>query len=129
MKKDSSAIAEALVALASVVPEQNLAALCDKALELLSKDSSADMKAFVKEVMKALEKSGQVAFATLVTAKGGVSQARKDAIAAGLQKKLGKPVIVEEKVDPALLAGAQLRIGDDLYDASGYGDLQQLKLA
>ncbi len=129
MSKKDVAIAEALVALASVVPEQNVAALCDKALELLSKDGSTDMRAFVKSVMKALEKSGQVVFATLLTAKGGVSLDRKSAIQASLQKKLGKPVILEEKVDPSLLAGAQLRVGDDLYDSSASGDLQQLKLA
>lgn len=39
----------------------------------------------------------------------------------------GKQIQVENKVDPSLLGGIQVRIGDRLYDGSLFGKLERLK--
>lgn len=128
MPRSEKAVATALVALAGVVDDSQLPALCDKALSLLSKSGSGDMHGFVDSVVSVLEKSGQIVSATLITPTGSVGALRRTSIIAALEKKFSKPVLLTEKADAGLLGGAKLRIGDDLYDCSLRGDLQQLAL-
>ncbi|MEO0899328.1 MAG: ATP synthase F1 subunit delta [Bacteroidota bacterium] len=44
-----------------------------------------------------------------------------------LTEKTGKTFIIEEEVNPDLIGGFQLKIGDDLYDGSVSGSLKRLK--
>lgn len=44
-----------------------------------------------------------------------------------LAKKTGKTFIIDEEVDPELIGGFTLKIGDDLYDGSIAGSLRRLK--
>ncbi len=128
MSRSDKAIASALVALSSVVDDSQLPALCDKALALLSKSGSGDMHGFIGSVVSVMEKSGQIVSAELITPTGSVGTARKASMIAALEKKFSKSVLLTEKADTSLLGGARLRIGDDLYDCSLRGDLQQLAL-
>jgi F0F1-type ATP synthase delta subunit len=115
-RSDQHAVATALAALASVIPEKDLTKVCDRALDLIAAGGSADFTGFLTLVEKALERSGQVVFATLATPTGTVSAERKTSIVAALEKKLKKPVVLREAADPSLLGGARLTVGDDLYD-------------
>ncbi len=128
MSRSDTAVASALVALAGVVDDSQLPALCDKALALLTKSGSEDIHNFVPTVVNVLEKSGQIVSAVLITPSGSVGSARKTSMIAALEKKFSKPVLLTEKADASLLGGARLRIGDDLYDCSLRGDLQTLSL-
>ncbi|MSR67860.1 hypothetical protein EXS65_03510 [Candidatus Peribacteria bacterium] len=128
MPRSDKAIATALVALAGVVDESQLPAICDKALSLLAKSGSSSMHGFVASVVKVLQKSGQIVSAELITPTGSVGPARKASMIAALEKKFSNSVLLTEKADATLLGGARLRIGDDLYDCSLRGDLQKLAL-
>lgn len=128
-RSDQHAVATALAALSSVIPEKDLAAVCDRALDLIAASGSADFSGFLTLVEKSLERSGQVVFATLATPTGTVTAERKASIVSALQKKMKKPVVLRETADPSLLGGARLTVGDDLYDLSLFSDLQSIVAA
>lgn len=52
--------------------------------------------------------------------------AQLESIAATMQKRLKRSVQVSSKVDPKLIAGAVIRVGDTVIDASVRGRLRQL---
>ncbi|MDQ6692407.1 MAG: F0F1 ATP synthase subunit delta [Candidatus Dormibacteraeota bacterium] len=51
----------------------------------------------------------------------------RDSLRSGLSASLGKDVRLESRVDPKILGGLVLQVGDRLTDASVAGRLQQLK--
>lgn len=104
--------------MSDLVPEKDIPVLIDRALDLLHVSGSADTGAFVHQVMKALEKTGRVVFAELSTPNGSVSAERKASLTAALEKKFGKTIVITERADPALLGGATLRVGDELFELS-----------
>jgi F-type H+-transporting ATPase subunit delta len=71
------------------------------------------------------EASGRVR-ATVTTAVE-LSAADRESLRKDLSRGLGKDVRLEAKVDPSILGGLLLRIGDRLTDASVAGRLQQLR--
>ncbi|MNT98611.1 ATP synthase subunit delta [compost metagenome] len=48
-------------------------------------------------------------------------------VAAEFGKLAGKTIVAEQIVEPALLGGVQVRIGDRLYDGSLSGKLERLQ--
>jgi F-type H+-transporting ATPase subunit delta len=78
------------------------------------------------------------AFRQLVEAKEGVARARaitavplsdaeRDALAQRLQRETGRRIILETEVDPNLLGGVRVQIGDQLVDASTRARLSALR--
>ena len=64
--------------------------------------------------------------ATLVTAEKVDKETRKD-IAKTLSEKLGKEVELNTSVDPAIIGGVVVRVGDTVYDSSVAGQLEQVR--
>ena len=64
--------------------------------------------------------------ATLVTAEE-VDTPTRQSIANELSKKLGKQVELETSVDPSIIGGVVVRVGDTVYDSSVAGQLQQVR--
>ncbi|WP_306360622.1 F0F1 ATP synthase subunit delta [Nocardia sp. CC227C] len=52
---------------------------------------------------------------------------QREHLAASLQRLYDKPVTVHVQVDPSLLAGVVVRVGDDLIDGSAVGRLRRLR--
>ncbi|MGV9585370.1 F0F1 ATP synthase subunit delta [Nocardia farcinica] len=52
---------------------------------------------------------------------------QRERLAASLQRIYGKPVTVHVQVDPSLLSGLVVRIGDDVIDGSAVGRLERLR--
>lgn len=52
---------------------------------------------------------------------------QREQLASSLQRIYDKPVTVHVQVDPSLLAGVVVRVGDDLIDGSAVGRLQRLR--
>ncbi len=78
------------------------------------------------------------AFAQLVEEHQGIARARvitavplsdreRDAIAADLRQRTGRNVVLDAAVDPALLGGIVVQIGDRLIDGSTRARLEALK--
>ncbi len=61
-----------------------------------------------------------------ITSATPLSAASKDKIVALLKKKLSKEIIPEEKVDPDLLGGMTIRIGDTVIDGSVRSRLNEI---
>ena len=51
------------------------------------------------------------------------------AVAAALQKALGKAPEIETRIDPSILGGIKVRVGSRLFDASLRSKLDSLKFA
>ncbi|MDF9826207.1 F-type H+-transporting ATPase subunit delta [Ereboglobus sp. PH5-5] len=62
----------------------------------------------------------------LIEHAGPVSDAIIAQIAAAMTKHYARPVAPAPKPAPELLAGLRVRVGDDVYDASVAGSLEQL---
>lgn len=62
-----------------------------------------------------------------VTSAYPLDDAQRTMITSRLEKSLNASVILHEDVDPSLLAGATIKIGDKLVDDSVRGKLKQLK--
>jgi F-type H+-transporting ATPase subunit delta len=66
-----------------------------------------------------------VAHAEIVTA-FPLDPAQEAGIARAVQARLGKEVRIRQRVDPGLIGGAVVRVGDTVYDVSLKGGLNQL---
>ncbi|MBO8172010.1 MAG: F0F1 ATP synthase subunit delta [Bacillaceae bacterium] len=67
-----------------------------------------------------------IADATIISAKPLSEQQQQD-IAKRFGKELNKTLRVENQVDPSIIGGLVIRIGDRLYDGSVAGKLQQFQ--
>jgi F-type H+-transporting ATPase subunit delta len=73
------------------------------------------------------ERAGRVQ-ATMVTAQA-VDEATRQRVAGRLQEVLGKQVLVTAEVDPSVLGGLVVRVGDTIYDGSLKNQLSQVRAA
>ncbi len=64
-----------------------------------------------------------------VRAAVALTDQQRDHLGASLQRIYGKPVTVHVQVDPSLLTGVVVRVGDDLIDGSATGRLERLRRA
>ncbi|QNG18271.1 F0F1 ATP synthase subunit delta [Rhodococcus triatomae] len=62
-----------------------------------------------------------------VTSVSALSQAQSDRLATTLTRLYGKPVTVHVEVDPELLGGLVVRVGDEVIDGSAAGRLAALR--
>lgn len=62
-----------------------------------------------------------------VTSALALDDAQRSAIRTQLKSAFGKDAMLEESIDPTLLGGIVLRIGDKVYDGSVLGKMQQLR--
>jgi F-type H+-transporting ATPase subunit delta len=65
----------------------------------------------------------------IVTSPQKLSDQQKNDIVAKLRTNFGKEAVLVEKIDPKLLGGIILRIGDHVYDGSVQGKLQTMRRA
>ena len=78
------------------------------------------------EEMKA---QAQGAIEAEVTSAMEITEAQQNAIAAALQKRLGREVKLVTKIDPNLMGGAVVRAGDLVIDGSIQSRLKEMKAA
>jgi F-type H+-transporting ATPase subunit delta len=60
---------------------------------------------------------------------GPVSAQTLQTIASALSKRYNRPVTATPKANPSLIAGLRVRVGDDVYESSVAGQLNQLSAA
>lgn len=129
---------EAVLASARIGYEEK-AALIDKAfrrqgspllknfLKVLARHGRLDcLRAIIRQARRLLDQRTGVVDVRLTTA-AGIDPAVETAVAAALQQSLGGRPRLVHSVDPGLIGGAVLRIGDTVYDASVAAQLKQLR--
>jgi len=81
----------------------------------------------ILEIYQELRRSAEGEVHAVVTAAQALSADKEQAIADRLQKRLGRKVTVESRVDESLMAGLVIRAGDLVIDGSVRGGLEQLR--
>jgi F-type H+-transporting ATPase subunit delta len=64
-----------------------------------------------------------------VTSAFALTDDQRQAIIASLSQSLGKQAVIVERVDPSLLGGILIRVGDKVYDGSVQGKMASLRTA
>jgi len=119
--------AEEKVGLVGKIFGKNVSEPMLKFLKVLAGKDRFDCVAAISAAAKQLndEKSGEIQ-ATVTTAEK-IDAAAKDEIADQLSKKLGKKVKLDSVIDPSIVGGVVVRVGDTVYDNSVVGQLQQVR--
>ncbi|MFP4614596.1 MAG: F0F1 ATP synthase subunit delta [Thiohalorhabdus sp.] len=81
----------------------------------------------ILEIYRDLRRSAEGEVHAEVTAAAPLDEEAEKAIASQLEKRFGKKVSVESRVDESLMAGLVIRAGDLVIDGSVRGGLEQLR--
>jgi F-type H+-transporting ATPase subunit delta len=113
--------------LADVVKAHQCHEVVGQFLDLLvEKDRLRQLPAIARAFRAAVdERMGRVR-ATISTARA-LDAAALHEIVSGLEKKMGKKVLPDVRVDESLLAGVRAQVGGVVYDATVHNQLQRLK--
>lgn len=124
MKYTADQYAEALLAAAEHMQKKDIPALAWRLHTLLLRRRNSRLlpKIFAACDCKMLERSGKVAVRMTTAHSHG-----SDRFAAALHKALGKPVELDHRVDPSLIGGAILRVGDLRLDGSIIAALERMR--
>ena len=123
MKYSAKDIARAL---ADMAGETHLSTHVDDALRLLREHNPGrSVRSFPTLVERALRRAGKEVSATLVTPTGDAG-ATASHIQKTLQDILKKEVHLTQTAEPEMIGGAVLMVGDELYDLSIPGALENL---
>ena len=94
-------------------------------LAYIEKSKPAQPLAVLKEYQR-LVKSEVARNVAVVEHAGLITAQTLQSIATSMSKKYGRPVTTQAVSNPSLLAGIRVRVGDDVYESSVAGQLQQL---
>ena len=83
----------------------------------------------IATIFEQLKAEAEGAVEAEITSAQEISDEQQQAIAAALEKRLGREVKLVTKVDPSLMGGAIIRAGDLVIDSSIQGRLQEMKAA
>ncbi|MBN2980729.1 MULTISPECIES: F0F1 ATP synthase subunit delta [Cohnella] len=101
-------------------------AVLDTISLLIERDRQTELPAILDAYVKVAGEALGRAEAHVATPKP-LTEGEKEQLAAKFGALLGKTVRVNETVDPTLLGGLTVRIGDTLYDGSLRGKLERLE--
>jgi F-type H+-transporting ATPase subunit delta len=96
-------------------------------LKVVSRHGRLDCLKAVRLRARKLYEVAQGGVRVRMTTATAVPPAQIEQIAAALEASLGRRPIIETIVDPALVGGAVLRIGDTVYDGSVANELQSIR--
>lgn len=122
----------------AIATEAKLAFLKDVFGEGLSELMYSTLQLLVERGRFSVLPSLQQAYANIADERAGRAKARvysaqgltdtdREAISAQFSKLTGKQISVENIIDPSLIGGIRVRIGDRLYEGSVAGKLEQLR--
>lgn len=119
-------LAQATIEAARTTPKKDLPALADAVLRLMERKGLSQKRAiFLRLLRRTLAKENTTLPLTLTTPSGDAGK-HGESIASFIHLALGKPVELQESVDPTLLGGALLAYSDERFDASLRGALHSL---
>jgi len=145
-----TALRGSLERIASALDRSAIAALRDPAIPLATREKALgeavkDEPVLIRSVLSLLIEHGRIAlvpaiareFGEIVDAREGVAKARvttavelndrdRDALVRRLERASGRKVRASFAVDPALIGGAKVQLGDHLVDASLEAQLRAL---
>jgi F-type H+-transporting ATPase subunit delta len=96
-------------------------------LKVVSRHGRLDCLRAIRQQARKLHEELQGRARVCVTTATAVDPQQLEQMAAKLSATLGQPPILENVVDPSLIGGAVLRIGDTVYDGSVANQLQSIR--
>lgn len=118
-------IAQALFEISKVLPPADREVACDTAIKMMESAGVHDLQGFPGRVLRALEAHDGILFASIGLAKGPLG-ADREKFTKALEKAFKRRVQLEEYIDPSLIGGLVLRVGDEFFDASVRGRIKSL---
>jgi F-type H+-transporting ATPase subunit delta len=107
--------------------EAQLSALTVNALLVLSKRRRLGaLPAIARRLRSLADEKGGIVRAKITSA-GSLPETYFQQLKQSLERAMGKRIIVEHEEDPALIGGLVARIGDNIFDGSIAGRLQELE--
>lgn len=98
-------------------------------LQLLSENNRLKLAPAIAEQFEALRAEFEKRVDVQITSAIAVDAAQQKLLADAVKKKLNRDVTVEWKTDESLIAGALIRAGDTVIDATISGELARLRQA
>jgi F-type H+-transporting ATPase subunit delta len=123
--KANSRMAKRLARLVVEGGEASVAEIRPALEKLLSGRSAADRKAFLKTFHTAVVRELQKDTLTIESAEELPEEVLQQVIS-GFEREDGRSLHIIKKVNPALIAGMRVRLGDTVYDASLSNNLNRL---
>ena len=102
------------------------AAPAENLLRLLAENRRLAALPAIAEAYEALRARAENVLDVQVASATALDEAQQRSLAEALQKRLGKQVRLHLKLDPALLGGARLQVGDQVIDGSVRTRLEKL---
>lgn len=93
---------------------------------LANKRQLHTLPAIIKELTRLSQKAG-LSHAAVVTSAVKLDDATKKGLTAFIKSRFGDNLTLVEKIDPALLAGYTIRVGDEVIDASLSNKLENIR--
>ncbi|MDO8469336.1 MAG: F0F1 ATP synthase subunit delta [Candidatus Peribacter sp.] len=126
MKMTAASLARAFAETARTLPEAEIPALAEAAAHILIEQGLfKDAHIFPRMVEREISRrDGAVQVKITTASKDSVSF--KQEVTHAVEQALKRPCSVEEHADPSLLGGVLLQVGDERYDATLKGALNNL---
>lgn len=118
-KKQLSALVTSLVA--AQLPETGA-----RFIDLLTESGRLDLLPEICAIFAQLRRDHEKRAAVVITSAMEIGQAHHELISRALERRLGCQVTITTVLDPALVGGATIRVGDQVIDGSMRGRLEQL---
>ncbi len=118
---------EEKVSLFDRVFKPRLDPLLSNFLKVVSRHGRLDCLRAIRRQARKLYEESQGNIRVRITTAAEVAPEQVDQIGAALAASLGRRPILETAVDPALIGGAVLRVGDTVYDGSVANQLQHIR--
>ena len=96
-------------------------------LRVLARHGRLDMLPVIREVVKRLQEQAAGKQSVRVRVARSLSQTAREQVRTSLRQAFGFDPILEESVDPALLGGMVLQVGDTVFDSSLRSRLKTLQ--
>jgi F-type H+-transporting ATPase subunit delta len=95
-------------------------------LVLLKRRRLSELPAIARQLRALADEKGGVSRAKITSA-GSLPESYFNQLKQKLEQVLGKRIIVEHEEDPSLIGGVVVRVGDNTYDGSIKGRLEELE--
>lgn len=98
-------------------------------VKVLAENRRLTLLPAIADQFEVLKAEAEGTLEAIITSAQPLTQAQIDALVAGLKTKFGRAVNVQAAVDPELIGGAVIAIGDQVIDGSVKGRLQRMAFA
>jgi F-type H+-transporting ATPase subunit delta len=129
LNADPAVASERVAALVIEVAGADLGERGGNFVKVLAENGRLSLLPVIAEQFETLKAAAEGTLEATITSAQELAQAQIDELVAGLKAKFNRAVNVQVAVDPELIGGAVIAIGDQVIDGSVKGRLQRMAFA